>query len=212
MRAATISNPCDSSPSMTWTWPCLWPLTLKSWTGGVSSKQLIWQRALCWLRRKSIVLVLTPDCRKETYWFGNWRGGIKRGVSNSSWNHPEVKEPENSFWYIVHKTSLQSPCAKLHISPTIYWLPTDQNDTIGCKSANLRLIKMDHFSESALNGRLCLAVILLMYCVFIITNMVSRPTFCVEISFVGLTSIKCSQSTFPGVLKHLGVLWYEVHF
>ena len=53
-----------------------------------------------------------------------------RGVSKSSWNHPEVMEvekPETSFWYVVHKTSLQSHCAKLHISPTIYWLSTDQN-------------------------------------------------------------------------------------
>ena len=37
-----------------------------------------------------------------------------------------------------------------------------------------------------------------MKCVFIINNMFFRPTFCVEINFVGLTSIKCTQSTFPG--------------
>ena len=146
MRAATISNPCDSSPSMTWTWPCLWPLTLKSWTGGVSSKQLIWQRALCWLRRKSIVLVLTPDCRKETYWFGNWRGGIKRGVSNSSWNHPEVKEPENSFWYIVHKTSLQSHCVTHFYH---YLLNVDPQTELIQQVVIWRLIKMYYFCDSA---------------------------------------------------------------
>ena len=38
--------------------------------------------------------------------------------------------------------------------------------------------------------------------------MFSRSRMCVEINFVGLTSMKCTQSTFPGVLKHLGVLWY----
>ena len=37
-----------------------------------------------------------------------------RGVSTSSWNHSEVKEPETSFWYVVHKTSLHH-CVKLHI-------------------------------------------------------------------------------------------------
>ena len=42
--------------------------------------------------------------------------------------------------------------------------------------------------------------------------MVFRTTFCVEINFVGLTLIKCTESTFPGVLKYLGALWYEVHF
>jgi len=39
--------------------------------------------------------------------------------------------------------------------------------------------------------------------VFIINNMFFRPTFCVEINFVGPISIKCTQSTFPGVLTHL---------
>ena len=42
--------------------------------------------------------------------------------------------------------------------------------------------------------------------------MVSVPTYWVEINVVGLISIKCTQSTFPGVLKHLGVLWCKVHF
>ena len=42
-----------------------------------------------------------------------------------------------------------------------------------------------------------------MNCVFIIIYMVSRPKFCVEINFVGLTFIKCIKSTFLGVLKHL---------
>ena len=48
--------------------------------------------------------------------------------------------------------------------------------------------------------------------VFILINMVSRRMFCVEINFVGLILIKLTQSTFPGVLKHLGILWCEVHF
>ena len=54
--------------------------------------------------------------------------------------------------------------------------------------------------------------ILFMNCVFIIINMVSRPKSCVETNNVGLTSIKYTQSTFPGVLTHLGVLWCKVHF
>ena len=48
--------------------------------------------------------------------------------------------------------------------------------------------------------------ILFMQCVFIIINMVSSPEYCVEINFVGLTSIKCTQSTFPRVLTYLAVL------
>ena len=40
--------------------------------------------------------------------------------------------------------------------------------------------------------------------------MVSRPTFVAEFNFVGLISIKCTQSTFPGVLKYTGVLWCDV--
>ena len=39
--------------------------------------------------------------------------------------------------------------------------------------------------------------------------MVSRPKNCAEINVDGLTSMKCTQSTFPGVLKYLGVLWCE---
>ena len=42
--------------------------------------------------------------------------------------------------------------------------------------------------------------------------MVYRPTFCVKINCVSLTLIKCTQSTFPGVLTHRGVLSCEVHF
>ena len=38
--------------------------------------------------------------------------------------------------------------------------------------------------------------------VFILINMVSVLKCCVEIKLGGLTSIKCTQSTFPGVLKH----------
>ena len=55
---------------------------------------------------------------------------VIRGVSKSSWHHPEVKEPETSFWSI-HKTSLKSYYAKLHINPTCYWLSTDQNCYMG---------------------------------------------------------------------------------
>ena len=47
-----------------------------------------------------------------------------------------------------------------------------------------------------------------MKCVFFIINMVVRPKMYVKIDFVGLTSIKCSQTTIPGVLIHLDVLWY----
>ena len=53
------------------------------------------------------------------------------GVSTSSWNHPEVNQPEISFLYLIHKTSLQSHYAKLHILPTFYWLSTDQNGYMG---------------------------------------------------------------------------------
>ena len=47
------------------------------------------------------------------------------GVSKSSWNYTEVKKPQTSFSHLVHKTSLINS-AKLHISPIIYWLSTDQ--------------------------------------------------------------------------------------
>ena len=43
-----------------------------------------------------------------------------RGVSTSFRNHPKVKEPETSFLYSIHKTSLKSHYAKLHIPPILY--------------------------------------------------------------------------------------------
>ena len=49
-----------------------------------------------------------------------------------------------------------------------------------------------------------------MKCAFITINMVYRPNMYVQIDLVGLTSIKCSKSTFPVVHKHLGALWYEM--
>ena len=33
-----------------------------------------------------------------------------------------MKEPETSFLYLIHKTSLKSYYAKLHIPPTFYWV------------------------------------------------------------------------------------------
>ena len=42
------------------------------------------------------------------------------GVSKSFRNHQKVKEPEMSFLYLIHKTSLKSHFAKLHIPPTLY--------------------------------------------------------------------------------------------
>ena len=49
------------------------------------------------------------------------------GVSTSFRNHPDVKEPESLFWYVILETSLRSICAKLHLSSIIYWLSTDRN-------------------------------------------------------------------------------------
>ena len=103
------------------------------------------------------------------------------------------------MWSIRHLYMCH--CARLHISPTIYWLSTDQNDTIGRKSAILRSIKIGKFCESALNDRLCSAVSSWLDFVYeLIWCLVSTcsPTLCVEINFVGLASKKCSQSTFPG--------------
>ena len=45
-----------------------------------------------------------------------------RGISKSFRNHPKVNEPEISFLYLIHKTSLQSHYAKLRILPTFYCL------------------------------------------------------------------------------------------
>ena len=42
------------------------------------------------------------------------------GVSKSFRNHPKVKEPETSILYSIHKSSLKSHYAKLHIPPTLY--------------------------------------------------------------------------------------------
>ena len=53
------------------------------------------------------------------------------GVSKSSWHHPDVKKPDSLFLYLIHKTSLKSYYAKLHIPPTFYWLSTDQNCYMG---------------------------------------------------------------------------------
>ena len=98
--------------------------------------------------------------------------GLIRGVSKSSWNHPEIKEQESYFWYVVQKTSLHSHCAKLQISPTIYWLSTNRYYTIRCKSAILSLIKMYHICESALNDRLCLAVMsMVRFCLWIVFSL-----------------------------------------
>ena len=43
-------------------------------------------------------------------------------------------------------------------------------------------------------------------CVFIIINMVSSKIKCVEINLVGLTSIRCTQSTLPGGAHIIGIL------
>ena len=51
---------------------------------------------------------------------------VYEGVSNNSWHHTEVKVPHTSIWYWIHKTSLKSHYAKLHIPPILYWLSTDQ--------------------------------------------------------------------------------------
>ena len=56
---------------------------------------------------------------------------LYEGVSNSCRNHPKVKEPEMSFLYSIHKTSLKSHFAKLHILPNFYSLSTDQNCYMG---------------------------------------------------------------------------------
>ena len=53
------------------------------------------------------------------------------GVSKSFRNHPKVKESEMSFLYLIHKTSLTSHFAKLHIPPTFCSLSTDQNCYMG---------------------------------------------------------------------------------
>ena len=42
------------------------------------------------------------------------------GVSKSFRNHPKLKEPETSFSYSIHKTSLKSHYAKLHILLTVH--------------------------------------------------------------------------------------------
>ena len=126
---------------------------------------------------------------------------VYEGVSTRSWNHPKVKEPETSFWYVVHKKSLHTCglCAKLHIYPTICWLSTDQNYTIRSKSAILRLIKIDNFCESTLNDILCLAVtgmFMVRFCSWIVFSL--KLICFLDQHFVGLTSIKCTQNTFPG--------------
>ena len=41
-------------------------------------------------------------------------------VSKRFRNHPKVKEPETSFLYSIHETSLKSHYAKIHIPPTFY--------------------------------------------------------------------------------------------
>ena len=84
-------------------------------------------------------------CNRTTAPVNVWNFGIEnaelsnasmhtRGYQKSSWHHLEIKEPETSFWYVqhvIHKTSLKSHYAKLHISPTLHWLSKDQNSTIG---------------------------------------------------------------------------------
>ena len=73
------------------------------------------------------------------------------GVSNSSWHHPELKEPHTSFWYLIHKVSPKSHYAKLQTPPTFYWQSTDQNDTIGRKSEILRFDKNWQFLSTMIN-------------------------------------------------------------
>ena len=58
------------------------------------------------------------------------------GVSKSSWNHPEVKEPETSFWYVVQKTSLH--CKVTHFSHYLLTIHRPKLYNIGHKSAILR--------------------------------------------------------------------------
>ena len=62
------------------------------------------------------------------------RGGINKFLTSSR----SKLEPDTSFWYLIHTTSLKSYNAKLHISLTCYWLFTDLNSTIGRKSEILR--------------------------------------------------------------------------
>ena len=42
------------------------------------------------------------------------------GVSTSFRNHPNLKELEISFLFLIHETSLKSHYAKIHILPTFY--------------------------------------------------------------------------------------------
>ena len=71
---------------------------------------------------------------KINLWIIIVRGGINFFLRN----HPVVKEPET--W----KISLQSYCAKLQISPTIYWLSRDQNDTICRKIGDFEVDQNNH--------------------------------------------------------------------
>ena len=93
--------------------------------------------------------------------------------------------------------------------PTLY--------NIGHKSARLRLIKIDHFCDSALNDRLCLAVMFMvtlciMNCVFIIINKVSRQKMSFRIQICWSHFDKTRQKYISGGAQHLGALWFEFHF
>ena len=99
------------------------------------------------------------------------RGGIKKCLK-SPIIFILVCSPQNIFTLIT-----------ITFLPTIYWLSTDRNFTIGRKSANFRFINIDHFCESALNDRLrlvCLTVMsLVIFYSWNVTNMVSKPGICV---------------------------------
>ena len=96
------------------------------------------------------------------------------------------------------KTSLHSHCAKLHISPTIYWLSTDRNYTIGHQIGDFKVDQNNNFCKSALHDRLCIEFMLMVwFCLQIVFSlwliMVSRPKLCIEINFAGLTLMKCPK-------------------
>ena len=87
-------------------------------------------RLYCWL---SFIEVSINSYLKSVIFIGPF----KINTDNNHAIDDSVKEPETSFWY-NSKTSLKSYYANLHISPTFYWLSTDQNATIGRKSEILR--------------------------------------------------------------------------
>ena len=84
-----------------------------------SKTQLFWMLAF-------VICCSSAVCHNRDYIFGPNFGliSIYEGVSESYWHHPEVNEPHTSVWNLIHKTSLKSHYAKLHIPLTFYWLFT----------------------------------------------------------------------------------------